>query len=227
MAALALVLIVLAAHNLLGNLVLPPALYVPANLAVAAVLLGLARASGISWAELGLSRSSVGRGAALGAAAFLVVAIALVVAALAPATRPLFEDERAAKLTTGAAIAYQALLRIPLGTVVLEEVAFRGVLLALFSRATSTGAAVAWSSVAFGLWHVVPTAEALRANRLAPNAPAVAAAVVGTAAAGAAFCWLRLRSGSLLAPALAHVATNSVALVVAVSVLRTGSVPPP
>ena len=224
--ALVLVVLVLVVHNLAGNLVLPPSLYVPVNLAVAAVLLGIARASGMSWAELGLGRSSMGRGAALGLAAFLLAAIALVAAALVPATRPLFADQRVAKVT-GAAVAYQALVRIPLGTVVLEEVAFRGVLLALLSRATSPGAAVGWSSALFGLWHVVPTVEALNANRLAPSIPAVIAAAVATAAAGVLFCWLRLRSGSLIAPALAHVGTNSVALVVAVSVLRTASGPWP
>lgn len=224
MAALALVLVVLVAHNLVGNLLRPPAWYVPVNLAVAAALVGVARASGISWAELGLGRSSLSRGAAFGVAAFLLASIALVVAVLVPATRPLFEDQRAANVT-GAAVAYQALVRIPLGTVVLEEVAFRGLLLALFGRVTSTGAAVAWSSAVFGLWHVVPTVEALRANRLTPSALAVIAAVVATAAAGAVFCWLRLRSQSLVAPALAHIGTNSVALVVAVSVLRTASGP--
>lgn len=226
MAALSLVLVVLVVHNLVGNLVLPAALYVPVNLAVAAVLLGVARASGITWAELGLSRASLGQGAALGGAAFLVITIVLVVAALVPAARALFADERLAGVT-GAAVPYQALVRIPLGTVVLEEVAFRGVLLGLLGRATSTAPAVAWSSAMFGLWHVIPTVEALRANRLASSVPAVTAAVVVTAAAGVVFCWLRLRSGSLLAPALAHVATNSVALLVAVSVVRTTSGPTP
>jgi len=38
---------------------------------------------------------------------------------------------------------------------------------------------------------------------------AVAAAVVTTGAAGLLFCWLRERSGSLVAPAMLHVATNS------------------
>ncbi len=224
MAAVALTLVVLVAHNLLGNLLLSQELYVPVNLAVAAVLLLIARRSGISWAEMGVGRSSVGRGAALGGAAFLLVGIVLVIAALVPATRHLFEDQRVAKVT-GPTLAYQALVRIPLGTVVLEEVAFRGALLALLGRVTSTGAAVAWSSAMFGLWHVVPTIEALRANQLAPDVPALTAAVVATGAAGAVFCWLRLRSGSLIAPALAHVGTNSVALVVAVSVLGTTSGP--
>lgn len=132
----------------------------------------------------GLGRSSLSRGAVWGVAAFLLVSVALVVAALVPTTRPLFEDQRAANVT-GAAVAYQALIRIPLGTVVLEEVAFRGVLLALFAKVTSTGAAVAWSSALFGLWHVVPTVEALRANRMTPSALAVMAAAVATAAGGA------------------------------------------
>lgn len=220
MAALVLVVAVLGAHNLVGNLVLPSELYVPVNVAVAAVLLVVARADGVSWADVGLGRSRVGRGARVGATAFLVVAVVLVAAALVPATRPLFEDDRAADLT-GAAVAYHALVRIPLGTVVLEEVAFRGVLLALLGRATSTGVAVGWSSALFGLWHVVPTIEALRANDLDPSFVPVAAAVAVTGAGGLVFCWLRLRGGSLLAPALAHVGTNSVALVIAAVVLRT------
>ena len=224
MAALVLVLVVLATHNLGGNLVLPPTLYVPANLAVAAVLVGVARASGISWPEMGLARSRLSRGAVLGGAALLLVATILVSAALVPATRSLFEDQRAANVE-GATVAYQALIRIPLGTVVLEEVAFRGVLLAMLSRVSSRWAAVGWSSATFGLWHIVPTVEALQANRLAPSALGVTVAVVATAGAGAMFCWLRLRSGSLVAPALAHVGTNSVALVVAVSVVNTASGP--
>ena len=219
MAAVAAVVAVLVTHNLVGNLAVPSALYVPVNLFVAAVLVAIARGSDVSWAELGLGPAHVGRGLAVGAAAFVVVATVLVAAALVPVTRSLFEDERAAGVT-GAGLAYHALVRIPLGTVVLEEIAFRGVLLALLRRARSTGAAVGWSSALFGLWHVVPTIEALRANDLTVHVGPVTAAVLVTGVAGAAFCWLRLRSGSLLAPALAHVATNSVALSLAVLVLE-------
>jgi uncharacterized protein len=43
----------------------------------------------------------------------------------------------------------------------------------------------------------------------------VLGAVVVTSAGGMVFCWLRLRSGSLIAPVLAHVATNGLALAVA------------
>jgi uncharacterized protein len=83
---------------------------------------------------------------------------------------------------------------------------------------------VTTSSALFGLWHVLPTISALRANELAggtaERAAAVAAAVVVTGVAGALLCWLRLRTGSLLAPVLVHVATNSFALVGAFVVQR-------
>jgi len=223
MTLVAVVVVVLVAHNLVGNLLLPSSLYVPVNLLVAAALLLLARADGISAEELGLDRSALARGATVGLAAFLVVTAVLLLGAAVPSTRRVFADQRAADLA-GPAVAYQALVRIPLGTVVLEEVAFRGVLLAALTRATSTSAAVVWSSAVFGLWHIVPTIEALRTNDVDSRFVGVAAAVVVTAVAGAGFAALRLHSGSLVAPALAHVATNSVALVIAASLLRSGLV---
>jgi membrane protease YdiL (CAAX protease family) len=43
----------------------------------------------------------------------------------------------------------------------------------------------------------------------------VLGAIAVTFAAGLVFCWLRLRSRSLVAPLLAHVATNGLGLAVA------------
>jgi membrane protease YdiL (CAAX protease family) len=43
----------------------------------------------------------------------------------------------------------------------------------------------------------------------------VLGAVAVTFLAGLAFCWLRLRSRSLIAPVMAHAATNGLALTVA------------
>ena len=43
----------------------------------------------------------------------------------------------------------------------------------------------------------------------------VLGAVAATFLAGLVFSWLRLRAGSLVAPVIAHVATNGVALVTA------------
>jgi membrane protease YdiL (CAAX protease family) len=214
----------LAAWNPVVNGVLPAAWYVPANLAVAGGLLALARVSGLTPSELGLGRGAAPGGVRLGLLLAAVVAVAIALALALPATRGLFADRRLAGIG-GSGLAYQALVRVPLGTVVLEELAFRGVLLALAARLVPTPAAVVLSSALFGLWHVLPAASALRANELAAAAPArigaIAASVVVTAVVGVLFCALRLRSGSLLAPALVHVATNSLASVAAFIALRT------
>ena len=52
------------------------------------------------------------------------------------------------------------------------------------------------------------------------KAAAVAGTFVATFVAGLGFAWLRERSGSVIAPAAAHLATNSVAFAVAWAVAR-------
>jgi membrane protease YdiL (CAAX protease family) len=198
----------LVVHRLPGR----PASYVVANVAATAVLLAAARASGLSWAELGLDRRRLAAGARWGGACAAVVAAGYGTALAVPALRPLLGDARVAGLD-GGELAGQALVRIPLGTVLWEEVAFRGVLLATLGRLLPRRGATAASAALFGLWHVRPTLAALSANDLAEGplarTGAVLLACLGTAAAGVLFAELRLRSGSLLAPALLHVATNS------------------
>jgi membrane protease YdiL (CAAX protease family) len=49
---------------------------------------------------------------------------------------------------------------------------------------------------------------------------AIAAGVVGTAVAGMVLSWLRNRSGSLAAPAMVHIASNSIGFVLAWFVQR-------
>ena len=104
------------------------------------------------------------------------------------------------------------LLRIPVGTVGWEEIAFRGVLRAALRRVLAEPAATAVGSAVFGLWHIRPTAEALAVNRLAAGRGAritvVTAVAAGTAGAGALLSLLRERSGSLAAPVLLHLAAN-------------------
>lgn len=212
---------VVAAWNPVVNLVLPPAWYVPANLAVAAGLVAVARFSGATPTELGLRPDRVRAGLRLGLAVAAVVAAGILVGLAVPGLRRFFADQRLADVST-AGLAYQALVRIPLGTVVLEEVAFRGVLLGLLGPGRP---GVATSSALFGLWHVLPTLEALGANDLAGSPAARTAAVVGavalTGAAGVIFCGLRLRSGSVVAPAVVHMATNSLGALAAGVALRT------
>jgi uncharacterized protein len=104
------------------------------------------------------------------------------------------------------------LVRIPVGTVAWEEIAFRGVLQAALRRVLAEPWAGAAGAAVFGLWHIRPTAGALAVNGLATGPRARVLAVTGVVAAmagaGAVLSLLRERSGSLAAPVLLHLATN-------------------
>jgi membrane protease YdiL (CAAX protease family) len=116
------------------------------------------------------------------------------------------------------------LVVVPLGTVVPEELAFRGVLLALLGRRYGVRAGALLSSGLFGLWHVLPSlgggaANATIAGVVGADAGGMAVRVVVTvlftSLAGVALCWLRLRSDSLLAPMMAHWTVNGLGVIVA------------
>lgn len=190
--------------------------YIGANLAVTATLVALARWRGLTAAELGFVADPAGfrRGARIGMAAAGVLAALLAV----PGGRRALRDRRTAGMT-GQVLAWETLVRIPLGTVVLEEVAFRGVLPALWERRVGgEGAAVALSSTVFGLWHVPPTLRTLELNavdRPAARAGALVGSCLVTGAAGVCLCRLRRQHG-LVAPAVAHAAVNGLATIAAV-----------
>jgi membrane protease YdiL (CAAX protease family) len=189
--------------------------------AVAGGLLAVARYRGLSWDDLGLARASWRTGAAYAAVAVALVGTAYAVGAAVPFIRMAFLDARY-HLAPQAAIV-TALVVIPLGTIVLEEVAFRGV---LFGAVRHRGMlwAGAFSSVLFGVWHVLPS---LRLGQVNPAVAAVFGAGAGaellvicsavgfTAVAGLLLCELRRRSGSLLASAGLHWAVNALAVLVA------------
>jgi uncharacterized protein len=221
----AVLVVVLLLWNNVVVAVVPSSAYVPLNCAAAAVLLGAARWSGLSWEQLGLSRSRVPAGLAWGGGAFALVAALYAIGLVVPGLHPLLADDRVAGADFGD-IAGDVLVRIPLGTVLWEEVAFRGVLLAALARVLPVRSAVVVAAVVFGLWHVRPNLSGVAANDLADGPWLVGLVVVlgcvATAAAGLLFTWLRLRSGSLLAPVLLHLATNAMGTVAAVAAHRLG-----
>ena len=191
--------------------------YAPVNAGAAGAALAAAAAGGLTAADLGLGRGRW-RPGRLGARLGAVTAAGWLAAAAMPATRPLLNDKRITGLDRRE-LAYQVAFRIPVGTVLWEEIAFRGVLQAALRRVMPEPAAIAVTSGVFGVWHVRPTAAALRVNGLAGQrgqvVARVAAGVAVTTAGGALLSWLRARSGSLTAPVLLHLATNCVGPVVA------------
>jgi uncharacterized protein len=213
----------LIAWSFVANLGLGDRLYVPRNLVLTAGLLWLSHRTGLRAEELGLARRHLGSGLrwGLGSAGVVAVVVGAGVAlsdVLGPVAT-LLADERAA--LAGGALAAATLVRIPLGTALFEEVAFRGVLHAVCHRRWSPLPATAVASVVFGLWHVAPTIVALRLNGVDPASASGVGAVIGavatTTVAGVIFHELRRRSGSLLAPILAHWATNAFGLLAAAS----------
>jgi membrane protease YdiL (CAAX protease family) len=200
----------------LRSTVVPGAAHLWFNLATAGALGLLARRADLSWEELGLAQRDLAAGLRWGVAALGLVTVVVVVAALLPGTSAWFEDDRA-EVATGAFLR-RALLVIPLGTVLLEELAFRGVLLGLLLRTAGARAAAVGSAVLFGWWHVITAWNSAAQSAALGEAAAstggrlltVAGTVAATTVAGLVFAWLRLGSRSLLAPVLAHVATNSV-----------------
>ncbi|MBD3143954.1 CPBP family intramembrane glutamic endopeptidase [Microbispora bryophytorum] len=245
---------VLTAANVLNNRVARR--WAPLTSAVATgTLLLIARGEGVTWRELGVRRARAG--AVTGGALAAGVAAVYAAGVAHPRTRALFHDERALALSRRRVLE-EALIQVPFGTVLLEEVGFRGVLPALLGRSLPPRTAVAVSAALFGLWHVLPAMDMAVANpalgRLtageAPDEAAgpmrtarpetartvrpgtvrtetagqetvrtvrtarsetarlVAGTVASTAVAGLVFHGLRHRAG-LLAPALLHVATNS------------------
>ncbi|HEX6675326.1 MAG TPA: CPBP family intramembrane glutamic endopeptidase [Actinomycetes bacterium] len=228
-AVLVAAVVLLGAANLLNNRLLPEAYVATCTLAAGLALL-LARLDGCSWSELGLGRGSLRPGLRWALALAVVVLACDAVAAALPPTRAAFHDTRAAGLS-GGEVLVRCLVRIPLGTALLEETGFRGVLYAMLARRYRLPVAVAVSSLLFGLWHVLPSLglphENAAVHRLVGSgrlgaAAAVAGAVAGTALAGVAFCELRRRSGSLLAPFALHWATGAVALLLAWKLTAAG-----
>lgn len=212
---------VASVHNWLANRRTPPPLYVPANIATAAMLIGIARWGGASASDLGLEAERIAGGTVIGIAAGALAGGAIAAAAALPATREWFADDRALLLTRRTA-AYDALVRIPFGTALAEELTFRGALLGLSLRHRSWRTSVAWSSALFGLWHVLPTIDTLpkhlvgrAAVQAGQQRRAVAAAVAATTAGGAGLAFLRWATGSVATPVVVHAVLNATALLVA------------
>lgn len=194
--------------------------YVAVGLLTAALALIAWRARA-TLADLGIGRASAGAGFGYGAGAFVVVLLALLAATAVPLTNGFLHDSRA-QIGAGR-LCYELGVPIVLLTAIPEEFAFRGVLLGSALRLWSPRRASVITSLAFGLWHIAPTLHTMADNHAVAGLAAsgggrvllVLGSIAVTFVAGMGFCWLRLRSGTLIAPVIAHAATNGLALAVA------------
>lgn len=207
----------LVAVNLLEHRILPGTPVVVAAVLVLAMV-AVARASGLTGAELGLARGTWVRGLRWAAVPAAVVVLACVLVLAVPA----LEHRIAPVPGNWGGVALRVLVTLPLLTVIPEELAFRGVTWALLRRVGGTRVATLGSSLLFGLWHVLAALGGGPANETAAGAlgegavgvaARVGATVLVTFLAGVLLCALREGSGSLLAPIGLHWAANGAGIV--------------
>jgi len=108
-------------------------------------------------------------------------------------------------------------LRVPINIALMEELAFRGLLYDSLRVRLSAGAATAGSAIVFACWHFSVTYETIAGqtnladaarlpSALGPFIPAIAllGGLISTGIAGATFAYIRMRTGNLAGPVLAH-----------------------
>ena len=209
--------------NVIVNEVLSPPWYVPFNLTVLGVALLLARGAGTTWDAMGMSADRLRRGAVVGGLIGIVIVALFFAAVMLPAAREAFRDDRIIDGSIGLSL-YHALIRVPIGTALYEEVLFRGIVFGMLARRTSPLVAALWSSLLFGVWHVLPALDAIETNPIGDafggSWEPLVAAVISTFVASMVFVWIRLYSGSILAPIIVHVASNSTAIVASALVVH-------
>ncbi len=205
------VLAAVAGYSVLLNRVIPRRAHIAANLGAASVAIALARADGATWRDLALSAREARAGLRTGLLAAVPIVAATAGSAAVPATQPQFRDPRVLDAPNPL---FEIVLRIPVGTALCEELLFRSAALAYLEQHSSRARAIVTTSALFGVWHVLPARDAVATNAR------IALTVATTALAGAAFACLRYRSGSVLAPIVAHTAINASAFAAARLVQR-------
>ena len=206
-------------HPLIGaSAVLPGGSwqFVLAGAALVGVSLVAARFFGLNADALGLRRAGALRGAAIGAlAAGAIAAVDVVVLRLAPSIigQPVGYSPLAR--VSADELGLHIALFLPLGAVVPEEVAFRGVLLGGLLARYRVRVAVTASAIAFALWHGTVAVFTVMNTSLPVVLiiPAIAGALVIVFVGGVIMAGLRVATGTLTTSIAAHWVFNAVILV--------------
>jgi membrane protease YdiL (CAAX protease family) len=179
------------------------------NLGLLSLLLLWARWVGFSLSDLGLAGAQVRIGALWGIAFGVVLALPPVAfIALTPFVTG--EPVQAGEINdlSSPAMAFRLAFRVPVGTALFEEVAFRGILYACWLRASDLRRTVLATGVVFAFWHTVITFRSVTNAEVVESVPLIAlgylAALLGLFVGGAAFALLRWRAGGVAGPFFVH-----------------------
>ncbi|MGK3202387.1 CPBP family glutamic-type intramembrane protease [Amycolatopsis sp. MEPSY49] len=221
--ALVTAVVVLAASTTLANRVLPGWAYPVCGLVAAAILVALGRAAGCTWTDLGLG--TLRRPALAGLAGAGLIAVVFGIALAVPALRTVYQDGRVGDPDFGQLL-WLTCGRILFGTVLIEEVAFRGVLPGLLGASDDRWRwpPILGAAALFGLWHALPALAIGRnaaVHAVFGATPVVVLQVLAMAAAGVAgvfLHWWRHTGRGVLASVIVHFTTNAGGLTLAVLV---------
>ena len=213
---LSLIVLILLYGTVLARLV-PRQFHILLNIGIAVTAIVLGFGFGLSPKDMGISIYTITSGIAVAIVASVVIAASTLLIALIPPLRKYFLGDNLSK-ASGKLIAFEAGIRIPFSTALIEEVLFRGVLLGLLLTHYPTAVALVYASVVFGLWHIFPTIATLEQNDATIKAIAdkkhrkyagVIGTVVITTIAGLLFGYLRILANSIIAPWIVHWTINS------------------
>jgi len=171
--------------------------------------------SRLSWTNVGLSKDLLLKGLTTALPFMLAIIVgALIVFLISP---DIFKDTR--YQTDAQTMLKTIFIVLPFMTVILEELAFRGLLFGTLNAYLSQAYALLISSLSFGVWHIFSASNIsvsmVVGGHTIPKVMIVVSVILATSLAGAFFTWLRIKSGSLVAPILIHWTINSTGLVLA------------
>lgn len=213
---LAVVILALVLVNIVNNRLAPQSHYFLWAVAGSVLFLAIGLLDGNSWTDMGLGFTFLLPGLIWAAISIGAVTAVYVIGSLFRKTRRAFHDERIKELSAGRLV-FQALVEVPFGTVLFEEIAFRAVLFSMLARRFGVITAIVVSALLFGIWHVLPSVGTHESNPALGsvvgegrrgNILAILASVLTTTAAGVLFTLMRIVSGSVVAPMGLHWATN-------------------
>lgn len=172
-----------------------------------------AKAERLPLAELGFTLAGIQRGLFWGSLAGLAMAMPPLGFFIFPVIAPAPVEYAGYQNLEVGALALLLLVRLPIRTVLVEEVLFRGLLQTRGTQLMGTSGGIVFSCALFVLWHGVITHHALGLTNL--DASPLSGwllwglASIPLAGAGLILSWLRLKTGGLLAPIVAHWLVNA------------------
>lgn len=191
-----------------------------ANILAASISIIAALLLGLKFSDIGLGINYLLSGLIVVVIASVAIFLGVILISKIKFAKKYFQKSHSILLSSPSKFAYEAGIRIPISTALTEEILFRGVLLGVMLQYHSILESIIISSLVFGLWHIFPALNTanrgyyleLRQGTILNKIFHVATDVLATATAGLFFGWLRILSGSILAPWLVHWSINSSAL---------------